>query len=200
MRQWLTVCIVVEYNSLLVIIGFAAAFIISLFPKPTSARKIVRLRAAKVIDSLSDLYMDELKGFLLEAKNDDHTFDDNELETRAGIYRTKILGLVVSGPAVPFHLGLNLELNQHHRMSAGTTRASGTSAYERRFRAKLTRTLAQEAVSRAVQHFEGDDWRVGTAEQCMDAVETSECEVFGSNTFLRSAFGECFPDLEGNRA
>jgi len=79
MRQWLTVCIVVEYNSLLVIIGFAAAFIISLFPKPTSARKIVRLRAAKVIDSLSDLYMDELKGFLLEAKNDDHTFDDNQL-------------------------------------------------------------------------------------------------------------------------
>jgi hypothetical protein len=83
----------------LVIIGFAAAFIISLFPKPTSARKIVRLRAAKVIDSLSDLYMDELKGFLQEAKSDDLTFNDDELEARAGIYRTKILGLVVSDTA-----------------------------------------------------------------------------------------------------
>jgi len=95
-------------NSLLVIIGFAAAFIISLFPKPTSARKIVRLRAAKIIDSLSDLYMDELKGFLQESKNDNHTFDDNELEARAGIYRTKILGLVVSGSGVLLPFDLNL--------------------------------------------------------------------------------------------
>jgi hypothetical protein len=91
--------------------------------------------------------MDELKGFLQEAKNDNHTFNDNELETRAGIYRTKILGLVVSDPALLFHFGLSLELNQTTRISLGTTGTSGTSACERRLRTKLTRTLAQEAIS-----------------------------------------------------
>jgi hypothetical protein len=81
---------------LLVLIGFTAAFIISLFPKPTTARKIVRLRAAKIVDSLADLYIDELRGFLLEAKDSGNALDEDKLEARAGIYRSKILGIVVS--------------------------------------------------------------------------------------------------------
>lgn len=83
-------------RALLVLVGFAAAFIISLFPKPTSARKIVRLRAAKIVDALADLYMDELKGFLIEAKEADHRVDESRMEERAGAYRSRVLGVVVS--------------------------------------------------------------------------------------------------------
>jgi len=92
-----SVLIVVMFTfSLLVLVGFAAAFIISLFPKPTSARKIVRLRAAKIVDALADLYMDELRGFLIEAKGCGHALDESKMEERAGTYRSKVLGVVVS--------------------------------------------------------------------------------------------------------
>ena len=92
-----SVLIVVMFTfSLLVLVGFAAAFIISLFPKPTSARKIVRLRAAKIVDALADLYMDELRGFLIEAKESGHALNESKMEERAGTYRSKVLGVVVS--------------------------------------------------------------------------------------------------------
>jgi hypothetical protein len=80
----------------LVLIGFTAAFIISLFPKPITARKIVRLRAAKIIDVLAELYVDELKGFLLEAKESNEPWNETKVEERAGLYRSRVLDVVVS--------------------------------------------------------------------------------------------------------
>lgn len=61
-----------------------------------SARKIVRLRAAKIIESLSELYVDEAKGFLLEAQDKTNTIHEDDLEERAGLYRARFLGVVVS--------------------------------------------------------------------------------------------------------
>lgn len=91
------------YTRLLVLIGFTAAFIISLFPKPITARKVVRLRAAKIIDVLAELYVDELKGFLLEAKESNEPWNESKVEERAGLYRSRVLDVVVS-PALRFAL------------------------------------------------------------------------------------------------
>ena len=79
------------------IIGFTAGFIISLFPKPQSAKVTVRKSLAKAIDSLAELYTEEVKGFLLEANlykvGKTQTFGVEERATR---YRTRFLSLVVS--------------------------------------------------------------------------------------------------------
>lgn len=83
---------------LLVVIGFTAAFIISLFPKPSSARKIVRTRAAKIIDRLSELYMVEMREFLIEAKSEGSLHDEHDMDERVARYRTKLLKIVVSPP------------------------------------------------------------------------------------------------------
>jgi hypothetical protein len=93
------------HTRLLVLIGFTAAFIISLFPKPITARKIVRLRAAKIIDVLAELYVDELKGFLLEAKESNEPWNESKVEERAGLYRSRVLDVVVS-PALRYALSI----------------------------------------------------------------------------------------------
>lgn len=83
--------------SLLVIIGFTAGFIISLFPRPQSAKVTVRKSIAKTVDRLAELYTEEVKGFILEANlyaaGTQQTLD---IEERATRYRTRFLGLVVS--------------------------------------------------------------------------------------------------------
>lgn len=80
--------------SLLVIIGFVAAFLISIFPfRVQSAKKSLRLGIAKSLDMVSALFASEVEGIINEAQMTDDAYDPNE---RTSIYRTKILALVVS--------------------------------------------------------------------------------------------------------
>jgi hypothetical protein len=116
------------------LIGFAAAFIISLFPKPTSARKIVRLRAARIIDALADLYTDELKGFLMEAKESGNLLDENKMDQRAGLYRAKVLDIVV-GLNLVFFLSRVAVVPLTSFYRPGTTGRRRTSIGFGRFRA-----------------------------------------------------------------
>ncbi|KAJ9113890.1 hypothetical protein QFC19_000084 [Naganishia cerealis] len=91
----------VDTHFLLVIIGFTAGFIISLFPKPQSAKVTVRKSLAKAIDNIAELYTEEVKGFLLEARLYDTTKQQTlDAEERATRYRTRFLGLVAKLQAI----------------------------------------------------------------------------------------------------
>ncbi|GHJ86374.1 hypothetical protein NliqN6_2776 [Naganishia liquefaciens] len=82
-------------RALLVIIGFTAGFIISLFPKPQSAKVTVRKSIAKTVDRLAELYTEEIKGFILEANLYTEGMQQTlNIEERATRYRTRFLGLV----------------------------------------------------------------------------------------------------------
>jgi hypothetical protein len=82
---------------LLVLIGFTAGFIISLFPKPQSAKVTVRKSLATALDSIAELYTEEVKGFLLEARlYESPNQQPLDVEERATRYRTRFLGLIVS--------------------------------------------------------------------------------------------------------
>ncbi|ORY33700.1 hypothetical protein BCR39DRAFT_592676 [Naematelia encephala] len=67
-------------RALLVIIGFTAGFIVMLFPKPTSARQIVRLNLSRCIADTSDLYGRVLTGIEEEAED----VEDGILEVSQG--------------------------------------------------------------------------------------------------------------------
>lgn len=82
-------------TSLLVLIGFTAAFIISLFPKPQSAKVTVRKTMAKAIDNIAELLTEELKGFLLEARVGTVSDGEVDVDARVSQYRMRFLGLVV---------------------------------------------------------------------------------------------------------
>jgi hypothetical protein len=89
---------------LLVIIGFTAAFIITVFPfKPRSAKTSIRLKLAKIIDLTSGLFAAEVEGVLEEAEIGD---DDYDHERRTSQYRRTVLSLVVS--TIP-HVQLEIE-------------------------------------------------------------------------------------------
>jgi hypothetical protein len=97
-----------NFPSLLVLIGFTAAFIISLFPKPQSAKKSVRKTLAKAIDNSAELFIEEIKGFLLKARVDGNAMEsDTTIDAQLSQYRTRFLGLVVS-----FMLHANRQLPQ----------------------------------------------------------------------------------------
>lgn len=81
---------------MLVLIGFTAAFIISLFPKPQTARKIVRQKASRTIERLAEFYLDELKGFIEESRSPVTGSLDRQLEERAARYRSRFIELIVS--------------------------------------------------------------------------------------------------------
>jgi hypothetical protein len=89
-------------HSLLVLIGFTAAFIISLFPRPQSAKKTVRRILAKSIDNSSELFMEEIKGFLLKAcAHDNPTACDADLDAKLSPFRARFLGLAVGYASSP---------------------------------------------------------------------------------------------------
>ncbi|KAJ9117013.1 hypothetical protein QFC22_004671 [Naganishia vaughanmartiniae] len=88
-------------RALLVIIGFTAGFIISLFPKPQSAKVTVRKSFAKAIDNIAELYTEEVKGFLLEARLYNATNPEPlDVEERASRYRTRFLGVMLKLQAI----------------------------------------------------------------------------------------------------
>ncbi|ORX36047.1 hypothetical protein BD324DRAFT_651951 [Kockovaella imperatae] len=62
-------------RALLVLIGFAAAFIIMLFPRPLSAKRDVRLTLARCISSTSDLY-----SYIIQSIENDTEVEDESRE------------------------------------------------------------------------------------------------------------------------
>lgn len=52
--------------SLLVIIGFTAAFIVMLFPNPVSSRVLVRKTLSAIINEVGNIFVTEVENFLLE--------------------------------------------------------------------------------------------------------------------------------------
>lgn len=123
---------------LLVIIGFTAGFIISLFPKPQSAKVTVRKSLAKAIENLAELYTEEMKGFLLEANlyeaGKTQTLDVEERATR---YRTRFLGLIVGLYECTFK-----ELLADSSTLIGKASSRSPSNRQRKVRTCFTRTVA----------------------------------------------------------
>lgn len=73
--------------------GFAAAFVIMLFPRPLSSKRMVRRSLARGIADLADLYSREVTGFILENEDDDAAIDVLGRQLR---YRAKFFAIFVS--------------------------------------------------------------------------------------------------------
>lgn len=122
-----------SFPSLLVLIGFTAAFIISLFPRPQSAKKTVRRILAKSIDNSSELFMEEIKGFLLKARaHDNPTARDADLDAKLSPFRARFLGLAVghapssnSSTYASFAFRANYKPSNRNSSMRGLSRASG---------------------------------------------------------------------------
>jgi hypothetical protein len=123
-------------------IGFTAGFIISLFPKPQSAKVTVRQSLAKAIDNMAELYTEEVKGFLLEANlyeaGKTQTLDVEERATR---YRTRFLGLIVGFDEYTFG-----ELRADPSMLIGKASGRSPSNRQRKVRTCSARTVAKEEI------------------------------------------------------
>ncbi|WVF70551.1 hypothetical protein IAT40_005342 [Kwoniella sp. CBS 6097] len=91
-------------RALLVIIGFVAAFIIMLFPRPVSARALFRRRLAKNMADIGDLYGKVVTGIEGEWDSDDNgTVDDEGRRERYKGGFMKVLGrLVTMQPQLTF--------------------------------------------------------------------------------------------------
>jgi hypothetical protein len=77
-------------------VGFAAAFLIMLFPRPLSSKRLVRRSLARGIADLSDLYSREVTGFFLENEEDgDTTVDIENVQARQERYRAKFFSIFV---------------------------------------------------------------------------------------------------------
>lgn len=72
-------------RGLLVIIGFTAAFIVSLFPRPVTSKEIVRKTLSRTIEGLGDFYAKEMRGFLGGVR---------DTRSRTELYRGDLLKLV----------------------------------------------------------------------------------------------------------
>jgi hypothetical protein len=81
-------------HSILIIIGFAAACIITILPfKPRSARTSVLFSSARVIDIAAGLFAAEVEGVLEAAAADSEAYDR---AMRISQYRTTVLPLLMS--------------------------------------------------------------------------------------------------------
>lgn len=127
---------------LLVIIGFTAGFIISLFPKPQSAKVTVRKSLATAIDSIAELYTEEVKGFLLEARlYDNRNQQPLDVEERATRYRTRFLGLIVS-----LYMANALHVSGSSLFLVGQTAGGPSTNCKCKIRTRFTWTVAQGKV------------------------------------------------------
>ena len=85
-------------RALLVIIGFATAFIVMLFPRPLSSRQVVRQNFSKCIDATGELYMEVLEGVEKDSTEVNVAVkrDEAEVKQRSERSRGKYLGVLVS--------------------------------------------------------------------------------------------------------
>lgn len=146
-------------HSLLLLIGFTAAFIITIFPfKPRSAKTSIRLSCAKVIDLASGLFAAEVEGVLEGAVRNNEGYDHN---LRASQHRATVLLLMVSRNKVD---EWNQELSHTSKDSFAKHRAVHGSS--------CSRTKYEGAMA-AVQVREPSEARVRTGgklelgQQCM---------------------------------
>lgn len=78
-------------------VGFTAAFLAMLFPRPTSARQVVRRNIARCIQQTGDLY-EGIVGGVNEAASETGEVDS---EARLVKHRSDFLAILVSPPRVP---------------------------------------------------------------------------------------------------
>lgn len=78
-------------RALLVIIGFAAAFIIMLFPRPLSARQIVRRNMARTIKDTEELYAEVITGL---EEEEGHGQEQKEIIARAERHRGRFTAII----------------------------------------------------------------------------------------------------------